>query len=43
MNWWQWLILGLIIFNALVVAVLMWRSPGNDVDAQDEHDKHRGI
>ena len=36
MNWWQWLITGLIIFNVAVVALLMWRSPGNDIDEHGE-------
>jgi hypothetical protein len=40
MEWWQWTILGILIFDVLVVGFLMWRQPGND---KDEHDTNRGI
>jgi len=36
MEWWKWLIIGLIAFNVLVVCFLMWRQPGNETDEHGE-------
>jgi len=36
MEWWAWAIIDLIIFNVAVVAFLMWRSPGDDLDEHGE-------